>query len=88
MLVLVYWIDFAIGISLYFEPEVESETSNNQEYGYLKFYTSLLIYVVDSFCVNFASLVQCTKIGYLIYKGHQKQVLWLQLRQNLTCINQ
>ena len=50
MLVLVYWIDFAIDISLYLQPEEESETSNNLEYGYLKFYTSLLMCVVDAFC--------------------------------------
>ena len=79
MLVLLYWINFIIDILLYFQPEEESETSNNQEYGYLKFYRSLLMCVVDAFRVNWASLVQCTKIGYLICEGHQKQVSWLQL---------
>ena len=67
MLVLVYWIDFPIDISLYFKPEEQSETSDNLEYGCLKFYTSLLMCVVDTFHVNLASLVQCTKIGHLIF---------------------
>ena len=88
MLALVYWIDFVMDISLCFQPEEESETSNILEYGCLKFYTSLLMCVVAAFRVSFASLVQYTKIGYLIYKRHQEQVSWLQLGQNLTCINQ
>ena len=54
MLVLVYWIDLAIHISLYFQLEEESETSNNLEYGCLKIYTSLLMCVVDAFHVNLA----------------------------------
>ena len=70
MLVLAYWIDIAIDISLYFQPKEESETSNNLEYGGLKFYTSLLMCVVAAFRVNFVSLVQYTKIGYLICKGN------------------
>ena len=57
MLAFVYWIDLAIHIiSLYFQPQEESETSNNLEYGFFKFYTSLLM-CVAAFRVNFASLV-------------------------------
>ena len=79
MLVLVCWIDFTIDILFYFQPEEESKNSNNLDYRCLKFITSLLMCGVDTFHVNFASLVQCIKIAYLIYKGHQKQVSCLQL---------